>query len=102
MSMEKAIGLTPTYGGTSRKYVLPADTSTASIAFTEDGYCLVLVDALTFVRTGAPGSTPTALSDGTDQVLAANIPYRIGPMLAGQKLAFRSIPGGNAYVTPSV
>lgn len=50
-----------------------------------------------FVRRGA---NPTALADGTDQLVKANNAYRC-EMLPGEKLAFITASGtGNVYFTP--
>lgn len=59
--------------------------------------CLILCDVLTF---GRKGSSPTALSNGTDQVFAANVPYRV-ELMDGERMAF-IVPTstGNVYFTP--
>jgi hypothetical protein len=59
--------------------------------------CLVTCDVLTF---GRKGSNPTAVSDGTDQVFAANVPYRV-ELMEGERMAF-IVPAstGNVYFTP--
>lgn len=59
--------------------------------------CLITCDALTF---GRNGTNPTALSDGTDQVFAANTPYRV-ELMEGERMAFIVPSGtGNVYFTP--
>lgn len=60
--------------------------------------CTLVLDAAGFVR---KGTNPTALSDGTDQYLVANFPYRI-ELMAGERLAIILASGtGNAYFTPN-
>jgi hypothetical protein len=47
------------------------------------------------------GLNPTAVSDGTDQILLANQQYRIIPIIPGYKIAFiLAIGTGNVYITP--
>lgn len=99
MTMTKEVTLTPNYGNTSQKVVLVAATPNASTALTADAYVMVTVDSLTFMRTGASGTTPTAAVD-VDQVLLANTQSRVGPVLNGCKLAFISTAGGTVYITP--
>ena len=94
----KDISLTVTEGGTSQLLVLAAATNNAGMnAMTEGGYVVVTVDSVTFVR---KGTAPVAVNTGVDQVLLATNAYRIGPLLAGEKLAFISTTGGNVYITP--
>lgn len=61
--------------------------------------CLITCDALTF---GRKGTNPTALSDGTDQVFVANVPYLV-ELMEGERMAF-IVPTstGNVYFTPGV
>ena len=59
----------------------------------------ITVDATCFVRKGA---APTALSDGTDQVILANSVYKTLAMI-GDKFAFIMASGtGNAYITTGI
>lgn len=95
----KEVSITPNYGATSQKIALAAATSAASTAFAEECYVLVTVKADTFMRTGAPGTTPTAVVD-VDQLLVANNAYRVGPLAKDSKLAFISTPGGDVFITP--
>lgn len=99
MSMTKENSLTVGPGGTSERVVVGAAASAPTVqSATNDGeYWVVTVDALMFVRKGA---APVAVVNN-DQVLLANQMYRIGPLSRGDKLAFFSTPGGNAYITPS-
>jgi hypothetical protein len=84
-------------GGTSQK--VATSTTSAQSAAVGSTTVDVVVDALTFVRRG---SNPTALSDGTDQVLIPNKLYRMVGHLATDKFAFIVPSGtGNAYITPS-
>lgn len=82
-------------GGTSQ--LVSFSTSTQSTAITAD-HVIVTCTADCFVRAG---SNPTALSDGTDRYLVANVPYRLAH-INGAKLAFISVTGGSgkAYITP--
>ena len=58
---------------------------------------LITPDATCFARYDA---NPTALSDGTDQILLANNTYRV-EVMPGGKFAFILATGtGNVYVTP--
>ena len=87
-------------GGQSSSVAI-STTSAQSGVFTFDaalaGYVLITVDANCFVRQGVD---PTALSDGTDQILLANQTYRCW-VNSGNKLAFKTATGtGTAYMTP--
>lgn len=67
---------------------VPGQTAVKAV-FTPDVDC--------FVRRG---TNPTAVSDGTDQLVKANNAYRC-EMLPGEKLAFITATGtGNVYFTP--
>jgi hypothetical protein len=47
------------------------------------------------------GANPTALSDGTDQILLATNSYRLSGIVSGNKLAFITASGtGTVYITP--
>jgi hypothetical protein len=47
------------------------------------------------------GANPTALSNGTDQILLATNSYRISGIVSGNKLAFITASGsGTVYITP--
>ena len=47
------------------------------------------------------GGNPTALADGTDQILMGGNMYRIGGISPGNKLAFIVSSGtGTVYITP--
>lgn len=89
-------------GGTSIKLAV-STTSVQSPAFTglsglPDNYSII-PDVNCFVRMG---TNPTAVSDGTDQLLFAGTHYRITPCPAGSKFAFITSSGtGNVYLTPN-
>lgn len=84
-------------GGESQKVAMSI-VSAQTAVLTQTSY-LVSVDATCFVRTSA---NPTALSDGTDQVLLAGTVHRIVPILPGNKIAFIMNAGtGTAYLTPN-
>jgi hypothetical protein len=73
-----------------------SSTSAQSAAINAD-YVLVTLTTPAFVRQGAD---PTALSDGTDIYLLADLTYRLN-VKRGNKLAFKtSSASGTAYVTP--
>lgn len=56
-------------------------------------------DVTCFVRMG---ENPTAVSDGTDQILFAGNSYRVTPCPKGSKFAFITSAGiGNVYLTPN-
>jgi hypothetical protein len=84
-------------GGQSQK-VVTSTTSAQSTALTGVSQVTIVCDTNTFVRMGL---NPTAVSDGTDQLLLANQQYRIIPIISGYKLAFILAAGtGNVYITP--
>lgn len=82
--------------------VVAASTSSAqSATFTfpgvTSGYVVITPLVNCFVR---QGENPTALADGTDQLLLANNSYRVF-VNSGNKLAFITPSGtGNVYLTP--
>lgn len=60
--------------------------------------CVVTPTVDVFFRKGA---NPTAVSDGTDQILLANNSYRLHGLAASDKLAFKTGGAtGNVYLTP--
>lgn len=84
-------------GGQSSK-VAVSTTSAQSGLVGLRGNVVVTPDATMFVRRG---SNPTALSDGTDQILLANTTYRFYGLKSDDKLAFIMAVGtGNVYITP--
>lgn len=89
-----------TAGGTSQKVAIDALASAASSAITGSEpyvFVRVTVSVASYYRQGA---APTAVSDGTDEYLAADCTYRL-KMTSGNKLAFIPLSGtGNAYITP--
>lgn len=84
-------------GGGAQKVVLAA----GSVQSTAIGNVTALVtpDTAVFYR---EGSDPTALANGTDQILLANVSYRIAMTLPTNELAFIPVSGssGNVYITP--
>lgn len=87
-------------GGQSSR-VSMSTTSAQSAVFdfpgTPSGYVLVTPDVNCFVR---QETNPTAVSDGTDQILIANNTYRTF-VNSGNRLAFIVGSGtGNVYLTP--
>ena len=76
---------------------ISAQSATFTFPAAQAGYVLVTTDANCFVR---QGTNPTALSDGTDQILLANQTYRCW-VNSGNKLAFKTASGtGTVYLTP--
>lgn len=93
--MNQELSLIVNEGGTSQKVAL-STTSAQSAAINAD-FVVVTLTAAGFVRGGAD---PTAVSDGTDQYLPANVPMRLN-IKPGWKLAFILASGtGDAYITP--
>jgi acetyl-CoA acetyltransferase len=93
-----------TAGGTSQKLAISstsAQSAAAAAAATENKGApikyLVTPDVNCFVRKAA---NPTAVSDGTDQLLLANNTYRV-ELMDGEKLAFiTTAASGSVYITP--
>ena len=82
-------------GGRSQALSI-SSTSAQSNVLNAD-YALVTLTTAAFVR---QGSNPTALSDGTDIYLMADITYRLN-IRRGNKLAFKTTSSsGTAYITP--
>ena len=72
-------------------------TSAQSAAFTS-GECVVTPTVDCFVR---QGSNPTALANGTDQILLGGNQYRIEGISNSNKLAFiTSGSTGTVYISP--
>lgn len=56
-------------------------------------------DVTCFIRMG---TNPTAVADGTDQILFAGNTYRVTPCPQGSRFAFITSTGtGNVYLTPN-
>lgn len=96
------ISLEALSGGLSSKVALSTTSAQSpAAAATVKGVpvkCLVTLDATGFVR---KGTNPTAVSDGTDQILLANNTYRV-ELMDGEKLAVVLATGtGNMYFTPN-
>lgn len=93
-----------TAGGTSQKLAISgasAQSAAAAAGTTENKGApikyLITPDVTCFVRKAA---NPTALADGTDQILLANNTYRV-ELMDGEKLAFiTSGAAGFVYITP--
>lgn len=85
-------------GGQSAKVSI-SSASAQSAALTGGESYLVTPDTTCFMRMG---TNPTAVSDGTDQILLANNTYRIQPIVSGYKLAFiTTAASGLVYLTPA-
>ena len=85
-------------GGTSQAIAVSA-TSVQSAVTVSAGPVVATPTVDVFVRRG---TNPTALADGTDQILLAGYTYRIGGLVLGEKLAFISASSGTVYLTPGV
>lgn len=73
-------------------------TTSAQSSEIKADWAVVTPDTACFFRRG---SNPTALSNGTDQYLAAGAAYRINGLNEGDKLAFILASGtGTVYITP--
>lgn len=74
-------------------------TSTAAGQKGDPVKVVITCDAAVFMRYD-PAGNPTAVADGTDQYLAANVPYRT-EVVGGGKFAFITGTGtANVYITP--
>lgn len=83
-------------GGQSAAVVI-STTSAQSAAITA-GSAVVAPTVDCFFR---QGTNPTALSNGTDQILLAGNAYRINGITSGDKLAFITASGsGTVYISP--
>src|SRR3990172_7690254 len=76
-------------GGQSAAVTI-STTSAQSAAITT-GWAIVTPSVDCFFR---QGTNPTALSNGTDQILLAGNSYRINGIVSGDKLAFITASGG--------
>lgn len=98
------ISIELTAGGTSQKLAISgasAQSAAAAVTSAESKGApvkyLVTPDTTCFVR---KGSNPTAVADGTDQILLANNTYRV-ELMDGEKMAFITGGGGGfVYITP--
>ena len=80
---------------TSQK--LPISTASAQSSAITTRTVLATTDVDCFARQGA---NPTAVNDGTDQILLAGNSYRL-LVTPGNKIAFITLAGtGNVYITP--
>lgn len=92
-------------GGTSSKVALSTTSAQGPVIANPTNHpkgmpvkCLVTLDATGFLR---KGTSPTAVSDGTDQILLANNTYRI-ELMEGERVAAILASGtGNMYFTPA-
>lgn len=82
-------------GGKSQALAISGTSAQSAVISAE--HALVTLTTAGFVR---KGSSPTAVADGTDIYLMADVMYRIN-VKNGQRLAFIT-PGsaGTAYITP--
>lgn len=89
------ISLVPSIGATGLSVsVSTTSAQSAVISTTVDGYLTLWSDVAVFMR---QGTNPTALT--TDQYIPASQFLRIGPVAAGNKLAFITASGtGTVYL----
>lgn len=79
-----------------RSQALAISSTSAQSATLNTDYVIVTLTTPAFVR---QGSNPTALSDGTDIYLLADVTYRLN-VKRGNKLAFKTVSStGTAYIT---
>jgi hypothetical protein len=84
-------------GGPGQSQAVSISTTSVQSTAITTGTAVVTPSVECFVRYG---SNPTALSDGTDQILLANVMYRLA-FPTGSKLAFKTTSGtGTVYITP--
>ena len=89
--------ITALTGGQSEP-ISVSTTSAQSSAITS-GWAVVTPTIDCFFRQGS--GTPTALSNGTDQILLGGNSYRITNITSGNKIAFITASGtGTVYITP--
>lgn len=82
-----------------RSQALAISSTSAQSAAIASNYVIVTLTTAAFVRQGA---NPTAVADGTDIYLLADMTYRLN-VQPGNKLAFRTASAtGTAYITPGV
>jgi hypothetical protein len=83
-------------GGYSEKIAV-SGTSAQSAVLTNDRVN-IYADVDCYIRQGA---NPTALANGTDQIIPAGIMLRGYDIMPGNKLAFIAVStSGNVYLTP--
>jgi len=83
-------------GGQSQSVSMSTTSAQSTVINAE--WAVVTPDVACFFRRGA---SPTALSNGTDQYLAAGSAYRVNGIREGDKLAFIVASGtGTVYITP--
>lgn len=84
-------------GGTCAAVAI--STTSAKSAAILTGRVVLFSSAECFFRQGAD---PTALSDGTDQILPASTMLRVVDIETGNKLAFKTASGtGTVYIAPA-
>jgi hypothetical protein len=82
-------------GGRSQAVSISSTSAQSAVINAE--YAVVTLTTAAFVRQGLD---PTALADGTDIYLLADVTYRLN-VKRGNKLAFRTSGlSGTAYITP--
>ncbi len=86
------------YSGGISQQVAMTTASAQSSVITNSKTLYVVATAACFVR---QGTNPTAVSDGTDQYIPANVPMRLAGFATGNRLACIVPTGtGTLYITP--
>lgn len=101
-----AISIEALSGGQSSKVALTTTSAQGPVVAQPAGVpagtairCSLVLDAAGFFRKGA---NPTAVADGTDQLIPANTMVFV-QLMPGERLAFVLASGtGNAYFSPNV
>ena len=94
-SLTSSVSINALTGGQSEKVTISSTSAQTAVINSTIATVTPSVDC--FFRKGA---NPTALADGTDQILLGGNTYRIGGLVSGEKLAFIAVGSGSVYVTP--
>ncbi len=97
----REVSMAVSEGGTSQRIAISTTSAQSGVLSANGGVdAVVYADTDCFVRQGA---SPTALADGTDQLLLAGNQYRLSGIVSGNRLAFITASGaGFVYLTPQV
>lgn len=83
-------------GGQSESVAISSTSAQSAVINTGDVVIVSTVDC--FIR---QGTSPTALSDGTDQFILANVAFRLTGIVKGSKIAAKtSAASGTLYISP--
>lgn len=84
-------------GGTSQQIAVTTSSAQSTVLQCKSMYICSTVSC--FVR---QGPNPTALGDGSDQYLPANLPMRLAGFTPGNKIAVIGTGSGTFYITPDM